>query len=73
MHTRTRASHGNPLLPLEEAILTTIAAGCSDQETADRLGIGLGAVRTFLDRLARKLGARSRAEALNRFAAGFGA
>jgi LuxR family transcriptional regulator, regulator of acetate metabolism len=67
MDTRNQAAPGLSLLPLEEAILSTIASGCTDAEAAERLGIGLGAVRAHLGRLARKLGAHSRAEAFARF------
>ena len=54
-----------PLLtPRETEVLSTIADGLSNKEIARRLDISLHTVKFHIESLLRKLGARSRAEAV---------
>jgi DNA-binding NarL/FixJ family response regulator len=48
----------------EREVLGLFAAGCSYVEAADRLGISVDTVRTYVRRAYAKLGARDRAEAV---------
>lgn len=52
----------------EVQILELAAQGLSNKEIAHQLGLSLGTVRKHLENSYRKLGARSRVEALNRLA-----
>lgn len=53
-----------PLTDREQEVLAGIAAGWSNQEIADRLHIAESTVKTHVNRLLGKLGARRRTEAL---------
>jgi DNA-binding CsgD family transcriptional regulator len=56
------------LTPREVQILELAAHGLANKEIAQHLGLSLGTVRKHLENSYRKLGARSRVEALNRLA-----
>ena len=51
----------------EEAVLALLAQGCLYKEIADKLGISLNTVRTYLKRIYQKLQVNSRTEAVARF------
>lgn len=51
----------------QQQVLTLVAEGLSNQEVADRLDVGLETVKTHLRTVYRKLGVRSRAEAITRY------
>ncbi len=55
-----------PLTPRELEILAMVAEGLTSKRIARRLGIAFCTVRTHLERVRGKLGARSRAEAVAR-------
>jgi DNA-binding NarL/FixJ family response regulator len=50
--------------PRQQQVLALIAAGLSDREVADKLGLAHRTVRTHLDRLLREHGLHSRTEAV---------
>jgi two-component system response regulator NreC len=50
------------LSPREEAVLTLLAWGYTNKEAAGKLGLSVKTVDTYRQRLARKLGLRSRVE-----------
>lgn len=52
-------------------IIKLIAAGYTDKELARQLGISSGTLRTYLDRLFRRFGVRSRAALVARWLRGF--
>jgi DNA-binding NarL/FixJ family response regulator len=52
------------LSPRERAALELIAAGATNREAAEKLGVEPETVKTLLARAFRKLGARRRAEAV---------
>ena len=52
------------LTPRETEVLSLVADGLSNKEIARRLGISLHTVKFHIESLLRKLGARSRAEAV---------
>jgi DNA-binding CsgD family transcriptional regulator len=63
-------AHGvERLTPREIQVLELIASGHTSKVTAYELGIADATVRVLLVRAARKLGARSRSEAIARFVA----
>jgi LuxR family maltose regulon positive regulatory protein len=55
-----------PLSERELEVLTFIAAGKSNQEIADKLFVSTSTVKTHINRLYRKLGVRSRTQAVAR-------
>ena len=55
-----------PLSERELEVLALIAAGNSNQEIAAKLFVSTGTVKTHINRLYRKLGARSRTQAIAR-------
>ena len=55
-----------PLTPRETQVVELIAQGHTNARIARRLGVQLSTVRTHVQRLLDKLGARSRAEAVTR-------
>lgn len=57
---------GEQLTPREREILDWIAKGCTTRDVARKLGIQPSTVRTHVERLLDKLGARTRAEAIAR-------
>lgn len=52
----------NLLSARERAVLTEVAAGATDREIGDRLGISMRTVQSHLDRIRAKTGRRRRAE-----------
>ena len=52
------------LTPRELEVLQALAEGFSDKEIAERLYVGIGTVRTHITSILRKLGVRSRLQAL---------
>jgi DNA-binding NarL/FixJ family response regulator len=52
------------LTPREREVLQALAEGFSDKEIAERLYVGIGTVRTHITSILRKLGVRSRLQAL---------
>lgn len=54
----------NLLTPRENEVLTAVAAGLSNKAIARHLDISLHTVKFHIESLLRKLGARSRAEAV---------
>lgn len=60
---KPRDNAGGPELSRrEQQVLILIARGCTNQEAADELGLGVKTVETYRTRLAEKLGMRTRAE-----------
>lgn len=65
---RTQASEHDPpaanlnLTPREQEVLTLIAAGLSNREIADKLGVSLSTVQTHYAHLIEKLNLRNRTE-----------
>jgi LuxR family maltose regulon positive regulatory protein len=55
-----------PLSERELEVLALIAAGNSNREIAAKLFVSTGTVKTHINRLYRKLGARSRTQAIAR-------
>lgn len=51
----------------QQEVLTLVVEGLSNQEAAERLGVGVETVKTHLRTVYRKLGVRSRAEAVTRY------
>jgi DNA-binding CsgD family transcriptional regulator len=47
----------------QHEVLGLVAHGCSDKEIAERLGISIGTVKTYLCRAYRQNGFRNRAQA----------
>jgi DNA-binding CsgD family transcriptional regulator len=72
LHERMRALHTAwadaplSLSPRERDCMGFIAEGCSDSEIADRLGVGEATVMTHVQSVRRKLGAKTRAQAVAR-------
>lgn len=60
------AQAGLGITPAELAVLQELAAGHSNKEIAQHLGISPNTVKTHVARLFEKLGARRRTEAINR-------
>lgn len=54
-----------PLTPRERDVLRLVAAGATNAEIADQLGVGEETVKTLLSRVFLKLGVRRRAEAVS--------
>jgi DNA-binding CsgD family transcriptional regulator len=54
--------HGERLTATEIVIADLAVRGRADDEIADQLGLGSGAVASHLQRICQKLGLRSRAE-----------
>ena len=52
------------LTPREREVLQALAEGFSDKEIAERLYVGIGTARTHITSILRKLGVRSRLQAL---------
>ena len=52
------------LTPREREVLQALAEGFSDKEIAERLYVGIGTVRTHITSILRKLGVKSRLQAL---------
>lgn len=48
----------------ERAVLELVAAGCNNLEIAERLFIGINTVKTYIRQVYRKIGARSRSQAV---------
>ncbi len=63
----TSAAEVEDLSPREREILELLAAGCSNKEIADRLGLTDGTVRWHLRHVYNKLHVRSRTEAALKF------
>lgn len=61
---RTDRRQGTTLTNRERDVLVLAGRGLTNTEIADRLYISTSAVRTFLNRASRKLGARKRADAV---------
>jgi LuxR family maltose regulon positive regulatory protein len=55
-----------PLSAREQEVLALIAAGCSNQEIADRLIISVATVRKHVENIHGKLGVQSRTQAAAR-------
>jgi DNA-binding CsgD family transcriptional regulator len=64
----SRPPHTRPtsLSPLELEVLTHVATGCTDRETARELGVSLNRVRHAVQAAIAHLAARSRSEAVFR-------
>ena len=60
----SEAPEGSGLTDREAEVLSYLADGWSNEEIADRLGIGVRTVRFHLDRIYRKLGVGRRTEAV---------
>jgi len=69
---RMRETIPGPLTRRELDVLRLVAEGMSSGELAGRLGIRPATVRNHVSRILRKLGAKTRAEALAKFLAGEG-
>ncbi|MBI2323723.1 MAG: response regulator transcription factor [Chloroflexi bacterium] len=54
----------DPLTPREMDVLRALAAGRSTSEIADLLGLTISTVRTYVQEILRKLGSRSRLQAV---------
>jgi DNA-binding NarL/FixJ family response regulator len=50
------------LSPREREVLASVAAGCTDREIGERLGISIRTAQSHLDRIREKTGRRRRAE-----------
>lgn len=59
-----RSSQGSPLSLREQAVLSLIAQGCSNQEIAEQLFISLHTVKTHARRINTKLGVARRTQAV---------
>lgn len=59
-----RSSQGSPLSSREQAVLSLIAQGCSNQEIAEQLFISLHTVKTHARRINTKLGVARRTQAV---------
>lgn len=57
--TRRRATGPTEM---DRLLVIAVARGATNQEIADRLGVGAGTVKTYLQRLYRKLGVSNRSE-----------
>ena len=64
--TGTDAPRPEPLTAREAEVLRLVAAGLANPEIAARLFIGVGTVKTHVNRLFAKLGAASRTQAVAR-------
>lgn len=62
-HPRLPAGQA-PLSSRERDVLRAVAAGATNRQVADELGIGVETVKTLLTRIHQKLGTRRRAEAV---------
>ncbi len=60
----SRAHRSSPLTPRETEVLRELAAGRHTREIADRLGLTVTTVRTYVQEILRKLGSRSRLQAV---------
>lgn len=63
-HPACAPGHGT-LSPREREVIRLVAAGATNPEIADELGIGSETVKTLLGRVFSKLGVRRRAEAVS--------
>lgn len=66
-HAREETSHSHrssPLTPRETEVLRELAAGRQTREIADRLGLTVATVRTYVQEVLRKLESRSRLQAV---------
>jgi DNA-binding NarL/FixJ family response regulator len=52
------------LTPREQEVLQALAEGLSDRETAEKLYVGIGTIRTHITSILTKLGVQSRLQAL---------
>jgi DNA-binding NarL/FixJ family response regulator len=59
-----RAENTSPLTPRERDVLTLVARGLTNRETAEQLELGEESVKTYLERACGKLGVSRRAEAV---------
>jgi DNA-binding CsgD family transcriptional regulator len=50
------------LSPREREVLACVAAGCTDREIGEQLGISMRTAQSHLDRIREKTGRRRRAE-----------
>jgi DNA-binding NarL/FixJ family response regulator len=62
--TRPAAAAADDLTPREVEVLRLIAAGLSNREIADRLVVSGATVKTHVNRIFAKIGARDRAQAV---------
>jgi len=60
----SRRATAPPLSPREREVLRLVAAGRTNSEIAQRLGVGVETAKGLVERTFRKLGARRRAEAV---------
>jgi DNA-binding CsgD family transcriptional regulator len=58
------AASAPELTPRQRQTLTLLAAGCSTMQMAELMGLSPDTVRNHVKRLFRRLGARSRVEAI---------
>jgi DNA-binding NarL/FixJ family response regulator len=63
--TATNGRHGlDELTPREGQVFVLMAHGCTNQQIADRLSVTVGTVKNHVHRILRKLGLRSRKQAI---------
>lgn len=60
----SRPEDASPLTPREREVLTLVARGLTNRETAEQLELGEESVKTYLERAYGKLGVSRRAEAV---------
>lgn len=64
LHSLISPDLSEGLTPREEEVLRLLAAGCSNQELAQRLFVSVGTVKTHVHRIYQKLGVSSRTQAV---------